>query len=1044
MQTAARYRFSGYEIDEAALELRDTEGERVEIPPLAFDLLVYLLRHRNRVVPKEELIERMWGKVVVSPSSLSQGIWAVRRAVRDTGGEQRVIKNVRGRGYRLVAEVEVAAAPPVAPAASAKSSPRIAATTGSLVGRDAELARLRTALDDALAGRGQLCLLAGWPGIGKTRIAQELCAIARGRGARVVEGRCFEEESQPPLWPWQQMARALMREQAPAELAAGAGDGAGDLVKLIPELDEGIPGLPETLQREPNSERYHLFDALLGFLQRTAEQAPLVLVLEDLHWADQSTLRFLDYAAPALARTRVLLVATLRSSAGDAALESTVASLLRQPSAHLIELTGLDATSVEALLRLHEVAALDERLVGRVHALTFGNPFFVTRLAQWLVSHPGLAVDAPLELPHEARIIVRELVAELPSPCRELLNIAAVLGQTFHITDLRRVSGRAAPEVLGQLEDALRGRIVHEDEEDVGLFRFAHPTIRETLYNDLPYAERVQLHGRVAAGIAQAYADDPTPRLTELARHYYEAAAGGFAHEAVRFCRLAAERAFEATAFEESVAHGKRALAALELVEPSDERTRCELLLGLGRSMRGTQVALEQAQAVFANAAEIALRIGDAALLCEAAMRHAGRGAMRMAVMREAGTVNPAEIKWLECALDRTALGDGTKRRALVEAWLANSMYHSDRREQRKEHARRAVEVARSGGDPAVLAECTMLLQASVTGPAELDTRIDRLTEVIEITRRHGMTGLQIDAHGERAFAYWERADRERAEADVQAVERLADQLRQPREKRVASIWRATLLDADGRFDDAARVHAELARLHPPPPGRVPQGRAIRDLHLQYLRDRCVDSIAGLEAYAAKFPLPVAWQCALPGTYASAGRLAEAQRELDRLAIDDFAAIPDDHNYINSHFVLAWAAGLLRDQDRCAALYRKLAPYAERMIVAGWHGGCRGVVHRALGDLSLVVGELARAEAHLNRAIEVDSKLGATLWAAFGRLGHARLLLERNARGDRAQAVQEVAEVIQYARARGVPALLSQAEQTSARAVERGAPSLRA
>lgn len=399
-----------------------------------------------------------------------------------------------------------------------------------------------------------------------------------------------------------------------------------------------------------------------------------------------------------------------------------------------------------------------------------------------------------------------------------------------------------------------------------------------------------------------------------------------------------------------------------------------------------------------------------------------------MEVMREHGTVNPAEIELLERALEQLR-SEETSDRALVEAWLAHCLYHSERSDERKRRAEHAVQVARRVGDPLVLAECSMLLQASVCGPAELDARIETLSEIIDLTRRHNAPGLQLDAQVERAFSYWERADRSRAEAEMQSVERLAEELRQPREKRKAAVWRATLLDAEGRFDDGDRAFRDIELAYPLPPGRVAQGRAIRDLYLLWLRGRGHEAVPALEAYAAKYPLPVAWHSGLPAIYASAGRTDAAQRELDRLAIDDFAVVPDDHNFIGSLSQLGWAACLLRDVERCESLYRKLAPYADRVCLIGLHGFCTGVVHRSLGELSVVLGELQRAELHLTEAIAANTRLGATLWAGQARLSYAELLLQRNARNDRASAFEQLAAAGLFARSRGIQLLVDRAER---------------
>jgi DNA-binding winged helix-turn-helix (wHTH) protein len=1027
------YRVGGFEVDLSSLELRDPEGSRVEISPLAFDLLLYLIEHRDRVVPKDELFDTLWGDVAVSPSSLSQGIWTVRRALRDTGGAQRVIKNVRGRGYRLVADVEVAGPPSSRSGSRLKAAtPPEAAVDGGLVGRREELARLRRALEETCAGEGgRTLLVSGWAGMGKTRLAAELSAIGESLGATVCQARCFDDETMPPFWAWQQIARGLLRRHPPEQLAALVGDGAGDLVKLIPELHEGIPDLAGAPQRGLGLERFQLFDALRALLEHAAAQRPLLLVIDDLHWADEPTLRCLEFLAAALQPMRVLLLCTLRAGTANAALEATVSNVLRHPGAALLELSGLAEPEVAALLRQHGLADAAPSLIRRVLDLTSGNPFFVTQLARWLASHP-VAASGPadqLKLPAEARAVLRKQLSALPAPTLELLQLAAVLGQAFHISDLRRASRLCASDVIERLDPALERRIVREDDHDVGTFRFGHPTFRETLYEDLPRAQRVRLHRAAADGIAQGHGDDPTSRLNELAHHYYEAAAGGgSAAEASRYCRLSAERAHDATAFEEAVMQYRRALHALGLQDPIDERERCRVLLGLGRAMRGTPVAVEEIRKVFAEAAELAKHVGDARLLAEAAMCHAGRGPMRLGVLREIGTVHGGEIELLDQA--RAAIGTAdSPERARVEVWLAHSLYNSERRSERKTLANSAVQVARRLGDPHVLAECLMIQQAAVREPVDIDARIDAMSEVIELTRKHGPLGLQLDAYCERAWACWELCRLAEAEADMLNVQRLAEETRQPREKRVAAHWRVMLLDADARFDEADALLREIdAALPPPQQGRLDQGRAIRRFMIAGLLGRAAESLPGLEAFAAQFPLPVAWHCGLVTTYASAGRLSDAARELGRLAVGDFAVIPDDHNWITSHALLCTACRLLDDAEHATVLYRKLEPFGDRMAVVGLYGFCAGVVHRCLAEFATVFGDFERAERHFVRSVEDNARLGAHVWTAWSRIQYARMLLLRAGRGDQGLAFEQISKAVSYARARGLDEFVTAAE----------------
>lgn len=1027
-----RYRLQGFEIDAARLELQGHDGATVALPPLAFELMLHLIEHRDRVVSKDELFDALWSDVVATDNSLSQAIWAVRRALGDTGGAQRVIKSVRGHGYRFVADVQTLDGKlPAPPRSAAAVTPAAGSRQPPLIGREAELARLELALDDVLAGHGRIALVSGGPGLGKTRLAAELGALARSRGARVYEGRCLEGGSMPPFWPVQQVARALVREHPPDQLAELVGDGASDLVKLIPELREGLPDVALAPERGMAQERFQLFDALSTLFRRAAAAGPLVVLLDDLHWADEPTLVCLEFLAPDIAKLPLLLLVAHRESAHLASLQRALSALAHQGNGVRLPLHGLGEAHAGAVLAQHGADTSSPELVRRVYELTAGNPFMLIHMARWLAALPAgsqASASAPLALPPEARVLLEQQLAALPKPSQELLQRCATFGQPFHFSDLRRATGLAGEEVLDRLDPALRACLVRE--EAPGSYEFTHPTIRAAIYEPLGRSHRGRLHRRAAEAIVHANSDDPSSRLDELAHHYYEAAAVGCAELAVHYCLLAAQRADEATAYEEAVVLYRKALAALDLLDQADERVRCRTLLGLGRSMRGTPEPIESIRAVFSEASSRARSVGDTHLLCEAAMCFAGRGPRRVGALREAGTVELSEIALLELALQSLGPQDSVDR-ALVEAWLALALYHTDRDQQRRQLARHAVEVARRVGDPAVLAECLMIGQAAVRGPRELEARRHALDEIVELARGAGLRGLQLDAHDERAWSLLEGGDPTGAALEVQAVARLAEELRQPREKRALAAWRMMSLDGDGRFDEALAVFQEAQAAAPwrRSGDRLDQGGAIRDFMVMLFRGRAREMIPGLEAFAEKFPLPVAWHCGLTAAYAADGRADDARRELDRLAVGSFACIPDDHNWLVSHALLANTCCTLDDARYADVLYERLAPFAERTVLVGLHGFCAGPMERPLGELALARGDLDRAEAHLTLAIERAKALGMPIWVAWCRLHCTDVLLRRGASDDQANALEQLESALSFARERGLAFLIARGER---------------
>ena len=1028
-QPAPSVRFStcGLTIDVARWELRDARGERIEVSPLTFRLLVYLIEHRDRVVPKQELFRVLWGDVAVADGSLTQAVWTVRRVLRDDGATPRIVRNVRGRGYRFNASVE--AVPVQAPEPSADAQqPRAStsklttsATTSSTAGsgehliesgRAVELALLERATDDALRGRGRAALISGGPGIGKTWLASRVAARAVARGALACEGRDYEDQGAPPMWALRQVALTLVRHDPAIARELGA-EHAGELRMLAPELSPFVPAPPCPPVRTPAEQRFFVWSALVKLLELASRSQPLVLVLEDLHWADDATLLFLERLATELHRLPLLLLCTYRDDSKPA-LRRAVMAFSRDSGTLLSSLSGLQSAAVRALLGDHGVPALSDALLQRALLVTSGNPLFVIQLARHLALDAGAssarANPATLALPAESCAVLRQQVDALPAQSRPCLRMAAALGDDFHLGELQAALGVEGDVLLELLAPADAARLLVRDPERPFTRRFDHPSVRTVIYEDIDPLERARTHRQIADALAHAALGDPGTRLSAIAHHYHEAAAVDGAENATRFGLLAAHEAYRVTAYEDAIAHCRRVLNVLPMARPADPRARHEAQLLLGHALRLASGGVEQVREAYAQAASAALEARDPELHAHAAMSFAGRGPMRLQPLRAAGTVEPREIALLERALELLPADDGGAR-ALAEGWLAYALYNAGHGERKAELARRSVARARRSGGPATLVECLMLSQMSVRGPDALPERIASLREAAQLAANAGLREQQLDATEELAWSSFEAGDADEAEIQMRAVVRLAEEMGRPHDRRKEARFRVMRLDAAGRYTEADELIAAGRTQSSWPPEHVDQAGAIRSFTQQFQLGRCNEMIAPLEAMAKRFPLPVVWHCGLVNSYATVGRLDDAQRELDRLAASDFAAIPDDHNRLGSYTLLAHAAHYLGNRDVACRLRTKLAPYAERNLLQGIHGPYAGPVSRALGMLDVVLGDYEQGEAHLDLATTRDRELGSTVGEAWSRLFRVELHLARGRREDRSRAAEQLQTV---------------------------------
>jgi predicted ATPase len=585
-----RFRFADCVLDSARFELWRA-GQPVPVQPKVLDLLLFLLRERERTVTKQELLDAVWPSTATGESSLTRAVSFARSALGEGERDARVICTVRGRGYRIGVPVLVETAEPTPGPAPA----------GDFVCRDKELALARDVLHEALAGRGQLLLLTGEPGIGKTRLAVELGRIARERGALVLWGRCQEGEGERAYGPWLQILHAGLAEWEIDGVAVELGEGAAaELASLLPELRERLPELPP-VEKDASLSRALLFDGLERLLRSRAAETPLLLVLDDLHCADEPSLRLLRSLCHALVEHRTLLVGTYRDLEVSAhhPLAATLAELARArtPRRQLL-LRGLEPGCVRRFIAHRTGVEPPPALVAACHARSEGNPLFLLELLHWLESRGALA-EPPDSFEHEVpegiRHVIRRRLAALSEPCRGALAAASVIGREFATHVLTPVLEQSQKKLMGLLIEAETAHALDPVRGSPGRFRFTHTLIRETLYEDLPSLVRARLHLRAGEALEARYRPrplvptrEPLPirgvHLAELAHHFAAALPVGNAARALYYCERAGEYALTLLAFAEAERHFERALRVLDVVSPADDDARARLVAARERA----------------------------------------------------------------------------------------------------------------------------------------------------------------------------------------------------------------------------------------------------------------------------------------------------------------------------------------------------------------------------------------------------------------------------------------------------------------------------
>jgi DNA-binding CsgD family transcriptional regulator/tetratricopeptide (TPR) repeat protein len=476
----------------------------------------------------------------------------------------------------------------------------VGSTQSIFVGRQREMDALKAALEEAISGHGRLLMLEGEPGIGKTRTAQEMASYAKSRGTQVLWGWCYEEAGAPPYWPWVQPLRSYIQHQEPDQLRSQMGLGAADIAEIISDVGEKLPGLEPPLALEPEKARFRLFDSITTFLKNTAQSQGLMLVLDDLHWADKASLFLLQFLARQLVESRLLVVGCYRDVelSRRHPLSETLAQLSRQPGFRRYMLPGLDREDTGRFIEATAGIGPPQKLVEIIYEHTEGNPYFMTEVVRFLSEQGGMTHEEPgvphdIQIPEGVREVIGQRLNRLSDQCNGVLTTASIIGREFSLAQLTQlINDLSEDRLLRALEEPLAAGVIQELSGSSERYQFTHALIQQTLAEELSAARRVRLHARIAQVLEEIYGLEAEAHAPELAYHFAEAESVLGIEKLVRYSLLAGEQSLAAYAWEEALAHFERGLGAmgtaLEGTLPARDANEAALLFGLGRARAAT------------------------------------------------------------------------------------------------------------------------------------------------------------------------------------------------------------------------------------------------------------------------------------------------------------------------------------------------------------------------------------------------------------------------------------------------------------------------
>ena len=887
------------------------------------------------------------------------------------------------------------------------------------VGRQRELELLQGAFEEACAGRGCMVMLAGEPGIGKTRTAQELASRAAGREVAVLWGRCHEESGAPPYWPWVQVIRALLRD-TDRDVLAGLGAAASDIANIVPEIRDLLPGLERSAPLgDPSEARFRMFESIRRLFAGLCRSRTLLIVLDNLHWADAPSLRLLEFLAPELAESRILLVGTYRATelSRHHPLSNALGGLARVAHFSRLNLAGLSEEEVQAFVAAAWTTA-PAGLAKALHIQTEGNPLFLREIVRFLEQRGALG-DAPfpstMRIPEGITEAIGRRLNLLSAGCNEVLALASVIGRDFAWEVLLRAGAPLTEDMLLEaLDEAVAAHIV--EETAAGRYQFTHNLIRMTLYDELRIARRRQFHRAVGNAIEAVYRAYPDQSLPELARHFQASGHDADVDKAIDYAVRAGCRADALLAFEDAVQFFRTALDSIEQRTEPDQAMRCRLLFLLGEAQRKSG-NIASALSTLCETAKAASRLGLPDVLADAAL------AYEQAAWRNSSSPDPSPGALLREAFRQVPETERALRARLTGA-LGRALLYANAEAEARAQVAKSIAMAREVGDPAVLAANLSHLYDFSWKPESIEELLGCATEMLAAAQRSGDPEMVHYAHAWRLNHYLELGNMQAAAAELDALNRMDARLRQPTDSLTLRGYHIMMALLRGEFAEAERQILEATALRRPTELSV-HGEQL-SMQIFTLR-REQGQLAGLQPVVSAFLRQHAsagvWRPGLALVYLELGQRGEARAEYEKMAADDFAALPRDGRW---HYCLVYLTELcaaLGDAARAATLFRLLLPYAGRNILLGAGIACCGSADRYLGLLSTVIARWPEAQEHFEAALAMNERIGARVTLAHTQHDYAAMLLTRGEAGHRERAISLLQSSLESAREIGMRAL---------------------
>jgi class 3 adenylate cyclase/tetratricopeptide (TPR) repeat protein len=900
------------------------------------------------------------------------------------------------------------------------------------VGREAELAQIKRALELAKSGRGQIVAAVGQAGVGKSRLFYEFQAIGQP-GCLVLETLSVSHGKASAYLPLVELLKNYFAIASDDDWRRRREKIAGKILILDRALEDTLPyiftllevaeGDDQLARLDPVIRRRRTLDAIKRLLLRESLNQPLIVIFEDLHWLDEGSLALLNLLADSIGTARVLMLVNYRPEFTHTWGNKTYYAQLR--------LDPLGAESGEEMLQAllgdgRDLAPLKRLIV----ETTEGNPFFMEEIVQALFEQGALLRDGSIKLakslstiqiPSTVQAVLASRIDRLSPEQKDLLQTLAVIGKEFPLSLVRGVSGKADDELERLLSELQIAEFICEQPavSDVA-YVFKHALSQQVASGSALLERRRVLHERVAHVLNAQFPETAETQPELIAHHYTEAGLGA---QAIPYWQRAGERAVQRCANLEAINHIRQGLELLGSLPhaPEPNRTaieaqRCALLLVLGEAQAEAGEYLE-ARETLLRAADAARSLGSTESLVRAALK-----LVHMTYV--VGLRAPEAVHLLEEALQKLGAEDSPLK-AQALGGLARYLGVTGERQQLMVYAPQAVAMARRLGDPELVAYNLLGMIFTLMGPEHAEQRLTMATEILGLAKAANLTYLEV-ANG--LFWCWfcllELGDVAAADADLDAWARLAEEGDKPFMLTLTAMFRAMRALMLGRFEDSERFAQEAfaigQRLQTDTAAGV-FGQQMFALRREQGRLKELEPV--VRGFVQQHSAAAAWGPGLAVIYSELGLATDARAEFENLAQHGFADLPRDGVWMGTMSYLADICSFLGDRARADTLYEILLPFAGRNVVVGNGVACYGALSRYLGALATTLERWDDGARHFEDALAMNTRMDARPWLAHTQEQYAAMLLARRQSGDRDKAAALLEAALATVRELGMRAL---------------------